>query len=160
MDYEENQMDWQKHAKPMNRRPQRWTPHWWRRKPSAWTTGRILARWTPHLHYHASSTSQCVLCIEESMSFRWPPLLSPLFSAACPYRALWGEFSVGCHWCMHMAMGKTKQMLTLKHSQYILYERMHTDAQSYTAPLKYFAVYMYSMSTMYSLRCCTLHVDL
>lgn len=145
----------------MNRRPQRLPHRWWRQKTFAWTTGKILGCSTPHLHHRASSTSQCVLCIQKTMTYQWPLYCPPQSSSSLHVpRASWGECrselnaTDGRTW----QWGKTKQTLWHKHTH--TYECMHTDAQSYTAPLKYVAVYMYSISTMYSLRCCTLHADL
>lgn len=101
-----------------------------------------------------------LMCIEKSMSFGQPPLLSPL-----PQESTF---------LLHVPLEPREEISALnaldgsiwqwqKPNQCpnnYTYMSMHRDAQSYTMPLKYVAVYMYSMSSMYSLRCCTLHVDL
>lgn len=138
--------------------------HWWRQKTFAWTAGEILACWTPHLHHLASSTSQCVLCIQKIMTpYLQSPILSPQSTSPLHVpRASWGERhpSVECYWWTQWNGWEKTKPCSLWHTLN-KYKRMHTDAQSYTVPLKYVAVYMYSISTsMYSLRCCPLHADL
>lgn len=155
MDYEANQKDWQISYQANEEMTSRI-------RPSLVKTeillhgqqGKFLACWRPHLHHCASSTSQCSAVHQEIHVFTLTPPLLPHVSAACPSRASRGEFSIKCFGWIYMAMGETN----VQTSTHIW--RMHRDAQSYTMPLKYVAVYMYTMSSMYSLRCCTLHVDL
>lgn len=144
----------------MKRQPQRLSRQWWKQKTFAWTTRKTLGL------LNTSSPPSCILYLSVcavhlgNHDLSVTPLLSPQSTLPLHVpRASWGKCPV--YWWMHMAMGKRKTntgSLWPEHTH--AYKRMHTDAQSYTAPLKYVAVYMYSISTMYSLRCCTLHVDL
>lgn len=124
----------------------------------AWTTGKI--RVTEHVISTVVHPLPLNVCCASRKSWLIidPSICSPQSTSPLHVpRASWGECRSAFerYWWTHMAMGKT-----LWHKHTHTCERMHTDAQSNTVPRKYVAVYMYSISTMYSLRCCNLHVDL
>lgn len=112
-----------------------------------------------YLHHHASSTSQHVLCIQEIMTYHRLPLYAPLSPLLCCMspKSLMTRASLSVWTLMmdaHSDEGKIQQ------NPFTPTIHTHRDAQSNTVPVKQVAVYMYSISTMYSLRCCNLHVDL
>lgn len=102
------------------------------RKTTAWTTAKILACWTSHVYHCASSTSQCVLCIEESVTFQWP-LYCPCSTGVTQRRVPLG---IQRSWRTHAATGKTKTCsFWLTHTSACL--QMHNHTQRHSNKLLY-----------------------
>lgn len=152
------------YVKPVTSQPQRFNPRRWRQKNLCMDNREDTSLW------NTSSPASCilyllvcVLCIKDIMTFQWLLFSSHSTVHRCMSSQSHGE-SVAQHLMLLMDLtlgGKQNKPLVHFDTNTVAQpvQRMHTDSRSYAAALRYIAVYMYSIFTMYSHRSCTLHVE-